>query len=80
VYKPLPKTLDDLKVNIEREIRNINPDGLKSTFLNSRKRLNLIIETKGSHNEKKEKFLIEPSKNHVSRVYFKVSFIKKRSF
>jgi hypothetical protein len=32
VYKPMPKTLDDLKVNIEREIRNIKPDGLKSTF------------------------------------------------
>jgi hypothetical protein len=24
--------VDDLKVNIEREIRNIKPDGLKTTF------------------------------------------------
>ena len=53
MYKPLPKTLDDLKVNIECEIRNIKPDGLKSTFLNFRKRLNLIIEAKGGHIEQK---------------------------
>jgi hypothetical protein len=56
VYKPMPKTLDDLKVNIEREIRNIKQDGLKSIFLNFRKRLNLIIETKVGHIEKKKKF------------------------
>ncbi len=49
----MPKTLYDLKVKIEREIRNIKPDVLKSTFLNFRKRLNLVIETKGSHIEKK---------------------------
>jgi len=49
----MPKTLDDLKVNIEREIINIKQDVLKSTFLNFRKRLNLIIETKGGHIEKK---------------------------
>ena len=53
VYKPLPKTLDDLKVNIGREIGNIKPDGLKSTFLNFRKSLNLIIEAKGNHIEQK---------------------------
>ncbi len=52
----MPKTLDDLKVNIEREIRNIKQDGLKSIFLNFRKRLNLIIETKVGHIEKKKKF------------------------
>ena len=49
----MPKTLYDLKVNIEREIRNIEPDVLKSTFLNFRKILNLIIEAKGGHIEKK---------------------------
>jgi len=49
----MPKTLDDLKVNIGREIRNIKPDGLKSTFLNFRKSLNLIIEAKGGHIEQK---------------------------
>jgi len=37
VYKPMPKTLDDLKVNIEHEIRNIKQDILKSTFLNFEK-------------------------------------------
>jgi len=52
VYKPMPKTLDELKVNIEREIRNIKPDILKSTFLNFRKILNLIIKAKGGHIEK----------------------------
>ena len=51
VYKPMPKTLDDLKVNIEHEIRNIKQDVLKSTFLNFRKRLNLIIEAQGGHIE-----------------------------
>jgi hypothetical protein len=53
VYKPMPKTLDDLKVNIEREIRNLKPDGLKSTFLNFRKRLNLIVEAEVGHIEQK---------------------------
>jgi hypothetical protein len=53
VYKPMPKTLDDLKVNIEREIRNIKQDVFKSTFLNFRKILNLIIEAKGGHIEQK---------------------------
>jgi hypothetical protein len=45
----MPITLDDLKVNIEREIIYIKPDVLQSSFLNFRKRLNLIIETKGGH-------------------------------
>ena len=49
----MPKTLDDLKINIEREIRNIKPDVLKSTFLNFRKRLNLVIDAKGGHIEVK---------------------------
>jgi len=50
--KKLPlNTLDNLKVNIELEIRNIKQDVLKSTFLNFRKRLNLIIEAKGGHIE-----------------------------
>jgi hypothetical protein len=47
----MPKPLDDLKVNIEREIRNIKQDVLKSTFLNFRQILNLIIEAKGGHIE-----------------------------
>jgi len=32
VYSPLPKTLDDLKSNIEREIKNINKKTLKTIF------------------------------------------------
>ena len=47
------ENLDDLKVNIEREIINIKQDVLKSTFLNFRKRLNLIIEAIGGHIEQK---------------------------
>jgi hypothetical protein len=53
LYNLMPKTLDDLKINIEREIRNIKQDVLKSTFLNFRKRLNLIIEAKDCHIEQK---------------------------
>ena len=53
----MPKTLDDLNVNIEREITHIKQDVLKSTFLNFRKISNLIIEAKGGHIEKKYKFL-----------------------
>ena len=47
VYNPLPRNLDDLKANIEREIKTIKIDLLKSTFLNFEKRLNLFIEKKG---------------------------------
>jgi hypothetical protein len=53
VCNPLPKTKDDLKANYEREIKKINADALKSTFLNFQKRLKLIIETNGGHIEKK---------------------------
>jgi hypothetical protein len=34
VYSPLPKTLDDLKSNIDREIKNINKKTLKNIFEN----------------------------------------------
>lgn len=53
VYNPLPKTIDDLKSNIEREIKNINKEILKSTFNNFLKRCNLIINEKGGHIENK---------------------------
>ena len=43
VYKPLPKTLDDLKENITREIQKINTSALESTFLNFTKRCHLLI-------------------------------------
>jgi hypothetical protein len=51
VYNPLPKTLDDLKENITREIRKISKDTLKSTFLNLEKRCNLILSAGGGHIE-----------------------------
>lgn len=53
VYYPLPKTLEDLKANIRREIKNINKNFLKSTFVNFEKRCNLIIENNGGHIENK---------------------------
>ena len=53
VYNPLPKTLDDLKTNIEREIKNIPKDVLKSTFLNFRKRCELVISAQVGHIEEK---------------------------
>jgi hypothetical protein len=37
VYNPLPKTLDELKENIEREIKKISKDILNSSFLNFKK-------------------------------------------
>lgn len=51
VYNPLPKTLDDLKANIEREIKNISKNILKSTFLNFQKRCELIFSAGGGHIE-----------------------------
>ncbi len=63
VYNPLPKTLDDLKVNLEREIKKINKDMLKSTFSNFEKRchllkLNILLEV----NKRQNKFLLLHSK------------------
>lgn len=51
VYNPLPKTLDDLKANIEREIKNISQETLKLTFLDFKKRCELIISADGGHIE-----------------------------
>ena len=50
-YNPLPKTLDDLKANIEREIKKISKNILKSNFLNFQKRCELIISTEVGHIE-----------------------------
>ena len=50
-YNPLPKTLDDLKANLEREIKNISQNILKSTFLNFQKRCELILSSEGGHIE-----------------------------
>ena len=45
----MPKDLDDLKANIEREIKNISTDTLKNAILNFSKRFDLVIEAKGDH-------------------------------
>ena len=52
-YNPLPKTLDDLKANLEREIKKITPDMLKDVFFNIKKRCELIISSGGGHIELK---------------------------
>ena len=46
VYKPLPKTLNDLKANIRREVQKINTSTLESTFLNFSERCQLVVEKK----------------------------------
>jgi len=51
VYNPLPKTLNELKSNIETQIKNITKDELKRVFLNFEKRCDLVIEAKGGHIE-----------------------------
>lgn len=53
VYNPLPKTLDDLKANIEREIKNIKVDVLKKLFSNLTNRCNFVISDEGGHFENK---------------------------
>jgi len=50
---PMPKTIEDLKANIAKEIKNIDKNILKSTFLNFQKRCNLIIKLNGGHVENK---------------------------
>ena len=49
VYNTLPKSLDELKINIEREIKLIIKEDLKRFFLNFEKRCDLVIEAKGNH-------------------------------
>lgn len=49
----MPKTIEDLKANITKEIKNIDKNILKSTFLNFQKRCNLIIKLNGGHVENK---------------------------
>jgi len=51
VYNPMPKTLEDLKVNIMREMKNILKEILKSTFFNFVKRCNFVLSAEGGHIE-----------------------------
>jgi hypothetical protein len=48
-YNPLPKTLDDLKANIERKIKNISKNILKSNFENFQKRCEFVFCAEGGH-------------------------------
>jgi hypothetical protein len=51
VYNPLPSTIDDLKSNIEREIKNIDQKTLNSVFENFLKRCDLLKTAGGGHIE-----------------------------
>jgi len=51
VYNPRPKTLQELKDNIEREIKIFSKTDLKSIFLNLKKRLVLLKQVNGRHFE-----------------------------
>ena len=53
VYNPLPKTIEELKINLEREIKNISRETLKNVFFNLSKRCNLVISAEGGHFENK---------------------------
>ena len=43
------RNFDDLKANIEREIKNISTDTLKNAILNFSKRCDLVIKAKEGH-------------------------------
>ena len=49
----MPKTLEDLKANIQREVKNISPTTLNSVFLDFEKRRHLLIDANGGHIELK---------------------------
>jgi hypothetical protein len=53
MYNPFPRTLDDLKANLEREIKKISPETLKNVFFNFEKRYKLLISAGGGHIEVK---------------------------
>ena len=51
VYNPLPKTIDELKANIERDCKKLNSEILKPVFSNLKKRRELILSADGGHIE-----------------------------
>lgn len=53
MYNPLPKTLDDLKANLEREIKKISSEMLKNVFSNFKKRCEFLTSAHGGHIEVK---------------------------
>ena len=53
VYKSLPKTLNDLKANIRKDVKKINTSTLESIFFNFFERCQLVVEKNGGQFEKK---------------------------
>ena len=53
VYHPLPKTIDQLKANIERELKKIPSKILDDVFSNFEKRLCEVVKRNGKRIEKK---------------------------
>ncbi len=51
VYKPSPKSLEELKVNIRREIRKIDIDTSQAVIGNFKRRCDAVIEQNGRHVE-----------------------------
>ncbi|KAL4467937.1 hypothetical protein ABPG72_022851 [Tetrahymena utriculariae] len=51
VYTPSPSNIDELKQNIEREIKNISKETLLKVFMNLAKRCESVITNQGSHIE-----------------------------
>jgi hypothetical protein len=50
-YNPLPKTIDELKANIERDCKKLNSQILTPIFSNLKKRCELILSADGGHIE-----------------------------
>jgi hypothetical protein len=63
VYKHSPKTTDDLKAVIKREIRNISSDTCASVIRNFQHRLDVVIE------QKKTSFRAYPVKVQSMTIY-----------
>lgn len=51
VYRNVPRTLEDLKTNIQSEIEAIDRDTLKSVLQNFALRLKNVLDRKGAHIE-----------------------------
>ena len=51
IYNHLPKTFDDFKANMEREIQKISKNILKSAILTFQKRREFIFSTENGHIE-----------------------------
>jgi hypothetical protein len=49
VYKNKPRTIDELRENIRREIQAVTPNTLAATFTNMQRRVELCIQVGGGH-------------------------------